>query len=83
MTDLKSMLNIGKEMEKKLKSVGIKSPEMLTKVGAEEAYLKLKATYPNVCLTHLYTLEGAIEDIGFDKLSESRKKELKAFSDDC
>lgn len=81
MSELTSMMNIGKEMEKKLISVGIDSSEKLVEVGAEEAFLKLKQQYPQVCLVHLYTLEGAICDIEFNALSESKKKELKEFSD--
>ncbi len=41
----------------------------------------LKQKYPNVCLVHLYTLEGAIHDTEFNRLSEDTKKELKEFSD--
>ena len=81
MSELTSMVNIGKEMEKKLISVGIESPEQLIEIGAKDAFLKLKQKYPNVCLAHLYTLEGAIHDIEFNRLSEDTKKELKEFSD--
>ena len=35
----------------------------------------------NVCLVHLYTLEGAIHDTEYNRLSENTKKELKEFSD--
>lgn len=81
MSELTSMLNIGKEMEKKLISVGIESSEQLIEIGAKDAFLKLKQKYPNVCLVHLYTLEGAIRDTEFNRLSEAAKKELKEFSD--
>lgn len=81
MSELTSMMNIGKEMAKKLTSIGIESSEKLIEVGAKDAFLKLKQKYPNVCLVHLYTLEGAIQDIEFNKLSEDTKKELKEFSD--
>lgn len=81
MSELISMRNIGKEMAKKLTSVGIDSPEKLTELGSQQAFLKLKQVYPNVCLVHLYTLEGAICDTEFNSLSEEKKKELKAFSD--
>ncbi len=81
MSELTSMLNIGKEMEKKLISVGIESSEQLMAIGAKDAFLKLKQKYPNVCLVHLYTLEGAIRDTEFNRLSEAAKKELKEFSD--
>ncbi len=81
MSELTSMINIGKEMAKKLTSVGIESSEDLIKAGAKEAFLKLKQKYPNVCLVHLYTLEGAINNIEFNSLSEDKKNELKEFSD--
>ena len=75
------MMNIGKEMEKKLKSVGIDSPEKLIESGSKQAFLKLKAAYPQVCLVHLYALEGAVQDMEFNNLPEGKKKELKEFSD--
>ncbi len=75
------MMNIGKEMERKLKSVGIESSEKLIEIGAKDAFLRLKQKYPNVCLVHLYTLEGAIHNMEFNSLSEDTKKELKEFSD--
>lgn len=81
MSGLTSMMNIGNEMAKKLISVGIESSEKLIEVGAKDAFFKLKQKYPNVCLVHLYTLEGAIHDIEFNRLSENTKKELKEFSD--
>lgn len=81
MSELTSMMNIGKEMAKKLTSVGIDSSEKLMELGSKEAFLKLKCAYPNVCLVHLYTLEGAILNTEFNALSEDKKKELKEFSD--
>ena len=81
MTELTSMMNIGKEMEKKLTTIGIDSPEKLIAVGSKQAFVKLKQAYPNVCLVHLYTLEGAICNTEYNCLSEDKKKELKEFSD--
>lgn len=81
MSELTSMINIGKEMARKLTSVGIDSSEKLIEVGSKEAFLKLKKEYPQVCLVHLYTLEGAIHNTEFNNLSDDKKKELKEFSD--
>ncbi len=81
MTKLTTMPNIGKEMESKLKSVEIESAEQLIGIGAKEAFLRLKTKYPQVCLVHLYTLEGAIQNVDFNRLSEATKADLKAFSD--
>lgn len=81
MPELTSMLNIGKEMARKLTSVGIDSSDELIEFGSKQAFLKLKEAYPNVCLVHLYTLEGAISNTEFNSLPEDKKKELKEFSD--
>jgi DNA transformation protein len=82
MTDLTSMKSIGQELERKLKIIGINSAEDLKKIGSKEAFFKLKMRFPEVCLVHLYTLEGAITDTDFNKLSEETKKDLKEFSDE-
>lgn len=82
MSELSSLKNIGKELERKLKIIGINSAEDLKKGGSKETFLKLKMIFPEVCLVHLYALEGAITDIDFDKLPEKTKKDLKEFSDD-
>ena len=81
MTELTTLMNIGKEMAGKLKSVEIDSAENLIQTGSKEAFLKLKTKYPQVCLVHLYTLEGAIQNVEFNCLSEETKADLKAFSD--
>lgn len=81
MSDLTEMMNIGKEMAKKLTTIGIDSSEKLIQAGAKQAFLQLKQEYPNVCLVHLYALEGAICNTEFNSLSETKKKELKEFSD--
>ena len=81
MSELTSMMNIGKEMARKLTTVGINSSEKLIEAGAKQAFLKLKMEYPKVCLVHLYTLEGAISNTEYNRLPEDRKKELKEFSD--
>ena len=40
MAGLTSMMNIGREMEKKLTSVGIESPGELMEAGAKNAFLR-------------------------------------------
>ena len=81
MSELTGMMNIGTEMAGKLESVGIRSAEELQEIGAKQAFFKLKEIYPNVCLVHLYALEGAVQNTGYNRLSEDTKKDLKAFSD--
>ena len=81
MSELTLMMNIGKEMAGKLTAVGIDSPERLMEAGAKQAFVKLKEAYPNVCMVHLYALEGAVRNMEFNALSEETKKDLKEFSD--
>lgn len=82
MTELISMINIGKELERKLKIIGIKSAEELKQLGSKETFFRLKQRFPEICLVHLYTLEGAITNTKFNELSEETKKDLKEFSDE-
>ena len=81
MAELTAMRNIGKEMARKLAAVGIETPERLAQAGAEEAFFRMKAVFPEICLVHLYALEGAVQDVEFNSLPPDRKRELKAFSD--
>ena len=68
-------------MEKKLKSIGIGSAEELIQTGSREAFFRLKMRFPNVCLVHLYTLEGAITHTDYNQLPEKVRRDLKSFSD--
>ncbi len=81
MGSLDSMLNIGKEMKTKLFSIGVASSEDLMRLGSKETFYRLKKQYPNVCLVHLYALQGAIDNVDYDKLSDEVKVDLKQFSD--
>ncbi len=81
MAELTSMVNIGAEMARKLKAVGITSAEQLTETGSKQAFFMLKQLYPQVCLVHLYALEGAIQNVDFNSLSKDQKRDLKEFSD--
>ncbi|RKI39144.1 hypothetical protein D7V86_21280 [bacterium D16-51] len=66
MSELTNMMNIGKEMAKKLNAVGIDSLEKLIETGSKQAFLQLRQEYPNVCLVHLYrfwhTKEKSFDD---------------------
>ena len=81
MAGLNSMKNIGKELERKLTAVGVDSPEALKELGAKHAFFKLKGVFPQVCLVHLYALEGAIQGVEFNSLSKEQKRDLREFSD--
>ena len=75
MAELTSMQNIGTEMARKLTAVGIDTPEKLTQLGSKHAYFKLKEVFPQICLVHLYALEGAIHHTAYNCLSKDTKRE--------
>jgi DNA transformation protein len=81
MADLTTMRNIGGEMARKLRAVGIGSREELLEAGAKEAFFRLKIRWPQVCLVHLYALEGAVRDVDFNALPQETKEDLKTFND--
>ena len=77
--ELTALKNIGAEMKKKLNTIGVNSAEELLRMGSKEAFVRLKAAYPKVCLVHLYELQGAIDGTDFNRLPQNVKAELKAF----
>jgi len=81
MAELTSLRNIGKELDKKLKAVGIMTAEELREIGSEEAFVRVKLRDPQVCLVHLYAIEGAISDMEYNQLPENVKSRLKEISD--
>jgi len=81
MTELTTLPNIGKELERKLKAADISTTEELKQVGSKEAFVRLKVRDPQVCLVHLYALEGAISGRAYNELPETVKQDLKAYSD--
>lgn len=70
-------LGIGKTMEKKLHSVGIRSAEELLNLGSKEAVGRLKKEYPSTCVVILYHLQAAIEGVEIKNLSQESKRDLK------
>ena len=79
--DILAMKNIGPAMKQKLNAIGLHHAEELTRLGSKEAFLRLKVKFPNICLVHLYTLQGAIDNLPFYMLPQAMKDDLKAFSD--
>lgn len=71
--------NIGKVMAEKLERADIHSYRELKKVGAEKAFLRLKAEDEGACLSSLCALEGAIVGIRWHELPKGKKDELKRF----
>jgi DNA transformation protein len=73
------MPNIGKELEKQLKQVGVETCEELVQLGSKEAFHRIRLTDQSACINRLYALEGAIQGIRWHYLPQDIKDDLKAF----
>ncbi len=79
MSVLSDLPNVGKVLEQNLIVAGITTPEQLREVGTKEAFLRIRAYDPGACMHMLYGIQGAIEGIKDQFLSEGTKQELKKF----
>ena len=76
---LRAMPSLGKASAELLVDVGIITPEMLRKVGAEEAWRRLRFAHgKRVTITWIYALDIAIRGIPWKELSEARARKLRA-----
>jgi DNA transformation protein len=78
-SDLIIQINIGKDTESKLIQVGIDSFAKLKSIGSEQAFLRLQTLDPGACLDLPYGLEGAIEELRWNKLPQDKKRALQEF----
>ena len=80
MIELESLPNIGKISAAALREVGIKSGEELRKVGAEEAFLRIRRCVDSgACLAFLMGLVGAVKGVPKSVLDDQTKEQYKAF----
>ncbi|MFO7789317.1 MAG: TfoX/Sxy family protein [Bacteroidota bacterium] len=79
MTKLSEALNIGKVLELKLESVGIDSLEELKKVGAENAFAKVKQIDKNAGRSILFAMDGAVQGVKWHEIPEERKEKLREY----
>jgi DNA transformation protein len=79
MGELSKLINIGKELEKQLNEVGVKTFGDLKRTGSRNAWLKIRHIDSSACYNRLCALEGAIRGIRWHKLSDEIKNELKQF----
>ncbi len=72
------MRNLGPISAARLRAVGIDSPDELRRVGAVEAYLKLRESHPfEISVVFLYALHGAVTETDWRQLSESTRARLR------
>ncbi|EHQ90456.1 TfoX/Sxy family protein [Desulfosporosinus youngiae] len=80
MSALSHLPNVGKVLESNLLQVGIKTPEQLRDMGAEEAFIRIRAYVDQgACLHMLYGIQGAIEGVPDKLLEDSTKQRLRKF----
>jgi DNA transformation protein len=72
------MRNLGPVIAGRLRAVGIATPEELRRLGAIEAYARLKRSFPSLT-THvqLYALHGAVNDVRWHALPEEARAALR------
>lgn len=80
MSSLADLPNVGKVLENNLLQIGIETPEQLSKMGAKEAFIRIRTQVdPEACLHMLYGLQGAIDGIPDKFLSDNIKEKLKKY----
>lgn len=79
MSQLTDLPNIGRVLAQALAQAGIDTPEALRQLGAKEAFIRLRAQDPTVCLSKLQALEGAVRGVRWHALPQEVKDELHAF----
>jgi len=79
MERLTDLPNIGPVLAGNLEKIGVTGPGQLRGMGAEEAFLKIRAQVGTAaCLHQLEALAGAVEGVKKSRLPAERKAELKA-----
>ena len=80
MEKLIDLPNIGPVLAGNLEKAGIETPDRLRKLGAEGAFLRIRARVDaSACLHQLEALAGAVEGVRKSLLSPERKAELRTW----
>ena len=80
MERLTDLPNIGPKLADNLEKAGVTDPDRLRSMGAEEAFLRIRAQVdPSACLHQLEALAGAVSGMKKSLLSPERMAELKTW----
>jgi DNA transformation protein len=79
MSKLLHLPNISRELEQKLLTVGIDSPDKLREKGSRNVFVKIKTIDSSACYKMLLSLEGAVQGILADDLHPETINELMEF----
>jgi DNA transformation protein and related proteins len=76
---LASLPNIGRILADQLNKAGITTADELFRIGSRKAFLRIAEKEKDVCITMLYSLEGAVQGVRRHNIDQLRKEELKKF----
>ena len=80
--ELTDLPNVGPVLSDNLRAIGVMTPEDLQRLGAEEAWLRIRLRVDSgACLHQLQALAGAVAGVPKKELSPERRGELKTFFD--
>lgn len=79
MEKLSELPNIGVALERQLNEIGINTPEQLRSVGSKKAWRMILAKDSSACMLRLMALEGAVQGVNKNMLSDETKAVLKKF----
>lgn len=80
-SELLQLKNLGMASVNILRAVGINTLLDLKRVGAVEAYKRIKARDINVSKVMLYALQGALMDVHWNDLAPELKRQLVEAAD--
>lgn len=78
-SQLSKLRNIGATVERRLNEIGVFTRDDLAQIGPAVAYRRMKNNYPDTTLPrcyYLYSLEGALRDVHWDRIPLSVKRQL-------
>ena len=79
MSHLRTLPNIGPQLELQLIDAGIECPEQLALAGSREAWLRIRLRDPSACFNRLCALEGALQGVRWHYLPQDTKEQLRTF----
>jgi TfoX C-terminal domain len=74
-----SLPNIGKIMAERLSEAGVNTVEELLAFGSKKTFMKMVEQDSEVCISMLFSLEGAIQGIRWHDLDRQKREDLKKF----
>lgn len=81
MRNVEELINIGPKLTKQLHEIGVFTEDDLRQLGIPETFRRLFFRYRDEMYftsVYLYAMEGALNDMHWNAISQKRKDELKS-----